>query len=488
MLFEVAGLCFTSGPGLSFSHDPWLVALSLVMAAFGSYTALDMTERQQNATGEAVWLWHCCAALALGGGIWAMHFIGMLASTLGVPVAYEPVRTVLSLVTAVGFVSLGLLMVNGGDRSLVRLGGAGVIVGLGVAAMHYLGMSALVVPGTVAYRPLPWALSVLIAIFAATAALWLSTRRQRLRERVAAALVMAVAIGGMHYAGMGAAVVTLDPLASSGQGIGSVPLAIIVTLGVFGVLMLAEVSVIADRRLSAAAIRESAALKLANIELEAARLQLEATQREIIRRLCSAGECRDDETAQHVVRMARMAHRLAERAGCGEDFADRLQEAAPLHDIGKIGVPDHVLLKPARLTPEEWVVMQGHARIGQRLLAGSGLPLLDLAAEIAGTHHEKWDGTGYPLGLQGEAIPLSGRIVAIADVFDALLSRRPYKQPWPLDQAVALLREQSGRHFDPRLVEVFLDDLPAVLAIRASLMDEDKPAGPDGTPHASMAI
>lgn len=273
--------------------------------------------------------------------------------------------------------------------------------------------------------------------------------------------------------------ITLDPLAPVNQGIGSVPLAIIVTLGVFGVLLLAEVSAIVDRRLSAAAVREAAALRLANVELQTVRLQLEATQREIIRRLCGAGECRDDETAQHVVRMAQMASRLASSAGYGEEFAERMREAAPLHDIGKIGVPDGVLLKPGRLTPEEWVVMQNHARIGQRLLAGSGLPLLELAAEIAGAHHEKWDGSGYPLGLRGEAIPLSGRIVAITDVFDALLSRRPYKQPWPLEEAVAFMRSQSGKHFDPRLLEIFLADLDAILEIRASLMDGEEPVRQD---------
>ena len=461
MSIELAGLCFTSASGLPLSHDHWLVALSYAVAAFASYSALDMAERMHRTAGIARVVWQGCAAAALGGGIWAMHFIAMLALTIDTPVAYDPVITLLSLVTSVAFVAIGFRIIQG-RRS---------------PAMHYLGMAAMVLPARIAYQPGLWSLSVAIAVAAATAGLWLSTRiHHRLRDRVLAALVMAVAVCGMHYTGMAALVVQVDPMlmpadGTLADGVSSGPLAAAVAIGTFGLLLLALVSTAADRRISAAAAREAAALRIANMELQAARLQLEATQREIIRRLCSAGEFRDNETGQHVARMAQIAHHLALSAGCAPGFAAQLLEAAPLHDIGKIGIPDHVLLKAGRLDAQEWMTMRQHAVIGQRLLGGSGLPLLDLAAEIAGTHHEKWDGTGYPAGLRGTDIPLSGRIVAIADVFDALLSARPYKEPWPLEAVVAHMREQASRHFDPDLVTVFLDRLDAMLEIRSRFVD-----------------
>ena len=481
MTIELAGLCFTSASGLPFSHEHWLVALSYAVAAFASYSALDMTERMHRTAGAARMLWQACAAAALGGGIWAMHFIGMLALTIALPVSYDPFRTLLSLVTPIAFVAVGFGIIQH-RRSRGAIVAAGGVVGMGVAVMHYLGMAAMVLPGRIAYSPGLWVLSVVIAVIAATAALWLSTRIHRPRERAIAALVMAVAVCGMHYTGMGALVVQFDPLqlAAVGdalaEGVSSAPLAVVVAVATFSLLLLALVSPAADRRIAAAAAaaaaREAAALRTANLELQATRLQLEATQREIIRRLCSAGEFRDNETGQHVARMAQIAHHLALAAGCTPIFAAQLLEAAPLHDIGKIGVPDHVLLKAGRLEAQEWAIMRQHATIGQRLLAGSGLPLLDLAAEIAGTHHETWDGSGYPAGLRGIDIPLSGRIVAIADVFDALLSRRPYKEPWPLEAVVAHLREQAGSHFDPDLVTVFLDNLDTMIAIRSRFLDE----------------
>ena len=477
MSIELAGLCFTSASGLPFSHDHWLVALSYAVAAFASYAALDMAERMHRTSGVARVLWQGCAAAALGGGIWAMHFIGMLALTIDTPIAYDPVKTLLSLVTSVAFVAVGFRIIQN-RRTMGAIAAAGIIVGLGVAAMHYLGMAAMVLPARVAYEPTLWALSVAIAAAAATAGLWLATRIHHLRERALAALVMAIAVCGMHYTGMAALVVQVDPTLVPttgwvGDGVSSGPLAAVVAVAAFGLLLLALVSTTADRRISAASAREAAALRVANLELQAARLQQEATQREIIRRLCSAGEFRDNETGQHVARMAQIASQLALAAGHPPAFAAQLLEAAPLHDIGKIGIPDHVLLKAGRLDTQEWMIMRQHATIGQRLLAGSGLPLLDLAAEIAGTHHEKWDGTGYPAGLRGTDIPLSGRIVAIADVFDALLSARPYKEPWPLDAVVAHMREQAGRHFDPDLVRVFLDKLDLMVAIRGRFIDEE---------------
>jgi putative two-component system response regulator len=199
--------------------------------------------------------------------------------------------------------------------------------------------------------------------------------------------------------------------------------------------------------------------------------ELEDTRMEVIRRLANAGEFRDNETGQHVVRMSYFAHHLALAAGLGEAEAAMIRDAAPLHDIGKIGIPDAILLKPGRLTPDEWVVMQRHAAIGGEILANSGFALLDLARIIAVTHHEKWDGSGYPARLRHEAIPVPGRIVAIADVFDALTSERPYKPGWPVEKAVAFIDEAAGRHFDPALVALFVRELPAILGIKDRFRD-----------------
>ncbi|WP_292910526.1 HD domain-containing phosphohydrolase [Niveispirillum sp.] len=199
--------------------------------------------------------------------------------------------------------------------------------------------------------------------------------------------------------------------------------------------------------------------------------ELERTRAEIITRLCSAGEFRDEDTGQHVTRIGRMAGLLASLAKLPPPLSAKIASAAPLHDIGKIGIPDRVLLKPGKLDEDEWAIMKGHARIGQQLLAGSGLPLLDLASEIAGTHHERWDGSGYPNGLAGTDIPVSGRIVAICDVFDALLSPRPYKRAWAVDDVVTYMREIAGAHLDPDLTRLFIDNLDRMLAIRAELAD-----------------
>jgi len=214
---------------------------------------------------------------------------------------------------------------------------------------------------------------------------------------------------------------------------------------------------------------------------------VEDTRKEVIRRLASAGEFRDNETGQHVVRMSHFAHRLAVGAGYDEADAEMLRDAAPLHDIGKVGIPDAILLKPGKLTPEEWTIMQRHAEIGGQILADSGFLLLDLARTIALTHHEKWDGSGYPARLRGEAIPLAGRIVAIADVFDALTSERPYKPAWPIDKAVALITDGAGHHFDPALVQLFTRELPALLEIRELFRDVDGAAAAGPAWAASVA-
>ena len=185
--------------------------------------------------------------------------------------------------------------------------------------------------------------------------------------------------------------------------------------------------------------------------------ELRETQLEVIRRLGAAVESRDHETGEHISRMSRLCHRLALAVGMDPTEAELLRHASAMHDIGKIGIPDRILGKPGRLDPEEWEVMKTHTTIGAHILAGSRVPLIRMAEEIALTHHERWDGSGYPNGLAGEAIPLVGRIASICDVFDALLSDRPYKSAWSLEAAVAEIGRQRGRQFDPRLVGPFLE-------------------------------
>lgn len=194
--------------------------------------------------------------------------------------------------------------------------------------------------------------------------------------------------------------------------------------------------------------------------------ELRATRLQIIQRLGMAAEYKDNETGLHVLRMSHYSRVLALAAGLGEALADELLHAAPMHDIGKIGVPDAILQKKGKLDAEEWAVMREHATIGARIIGDDSSSLLQMARTVAECHHEKWDGSGYPHGLAGEAIPLVARIVAIADVFDALTSVRPYKAAWPVDEAIAYLREQAGKHFDPALVTLFCAQLPAVLEIK----------------------
>lgn len=201
-------------------------------------------------------------------------------------------------------------------------------------------------------------------------------------------------------------------------------------------------------------------------QLEQAEKATRASRTETIERLAIAAEFHDEETGRHVVRMSRYCEVLA-RAACPDDeLCDSIREAGSLHDVGKIGIPDHVLLKPKALSPDERALMQKHAAIGHCILSGSESPLLKLAAEIALTHHEKVDGTGYPKGLVGEAIPLAGRIAAIADVFDALTSDRVYRRAYPLMEAIDIMKKETGRHFDKDLLAVFWRVLPEVLAIK----------------------
>jgi CHASE2 domain-containing sensor protein len=188
--------------------------------------------------------------------------------------------------------------------------------------------------------------------------------------------------------------------------------------------------------------------------------ELRETQLEVVRRLAQAAESRDGETGQHIERMSLLCERLALAAGMSATEAELLRHASALHDIGKIGIPDRVLLKPDKLDAEEWEIMKSHAELGANMLADSRTELLQVAEVVARTHHERWDGTGYPAGLAGEEIPLVGRICTIADVFDAFTSARPYKKAWTVAEALAEIRRQSGRQFDPRMVEAFLGLFP----------------------------
>jgi len=195
--------------------------------------------------------------------------------------------------------------------------------------------------------------------------------------------------------------------------------------------------------------------------------ELKATRLQIVQRLARAAEYRDNDTGQHVIRMSLYAYTLAIGYGLSEAVADDLLNASPMHDIGKIGIPDHILGKPGPLNAEEWETMRKHPMIGAEIIGEHTNSMLHMAREIALCHHEKWDGSGYPKGLSGEQIPIAARIVAVADVFDALTSRRPYKHAWPVEEALAHIRSQSGLHFDPALVDVLDRSLPRILEIKS---------------------
>lgn len=223
--------------------------------------------------------------------------------------------------------------------------------------------------------------------------------------------------------------------------------------------------------------------------------ELENSRREVIHCLARASEFRDNETGRHVLRVGKFAGLLAQELGFDEAAAEQLQLAATLHDVGKIGIPDSILLKPGKLEPEEYAVMQrhsgfgkkivsamdpseyaafvGHAEFGSVLIGECRSPILQLASTISLTHHEKWDGSGYPLGLSGEAIPIEGRITAVADVFDALSSRRPYKDAFPLEDCLPILEEGRGKHFDPAVLDAFNARLEEIVAVQVEFADAE---------------
>ncbi len=208
-------------------------------------------------------------------------------------------------------------------------------------------------------------------------------------------------------------------------------------------------------------------------EVRAATEEIHAREHEIIIRLSKAAEYRDPETGAHIVRMARYSGMIALRLGMPRELCEMIERAAPMHDVGKVSTPDHILLKPGRFEPAEWEIMKEHAENGYQILKDSASPLLQTAASIARSHHERYDGSGYPFGLAGENIPIAGRIVAVADVFDALTSRRPYKTAWTFQQAVDRLTSQRGLHFDPACVDAFLAGRDEALAVRAATPDDD---------------
>ena len=199
--------------------------------------------------------------------------------------------------------------------------------------------------------------------------------------------------------------------------------------------------------------------------------ELYDTRLDVIHRLARAAEFRDQETGMHVIRMSKYCEALAKEIGMSELQRELLFTASPLHDIGKIAIPDSILLKPGKLDPQEWEIMKTHTTIGSELLSASHSAFMKMAAQIALTHHEKWDGTGYPQGLKENQIPLVGRICGLCDVFDALTSSRPYKKAWSFEEALEEIKKEQAKHFDPALVKSFLNILPEIKRIKSQNED-----------------
>lgn len=199
--------------------------------------------------------------------------------------------------------------------------------------------------------------------------------------------------------------------------------------------------------------------------------ELDKAHIETIQHLSAAAEYKDDDTAAHIRRMSGYATLIAKHCGLSQKEIDFIRICSPMHDIGKIGIPDNILLKPAKLTAEEWIIMKTHTNIGNKILAQGDSEYMKMGAIIAMSHHEKWDGSGYPAGLAGEDIPLQGRICAIADVFDALTSKRPYKEPFTLEKSIEIMKEGHGTHFDPKMLDIFTNNLHEVRAIKEKYQD-----------------
>jgi putative two-component system response regulator len=206
-------------------------------------------------------------------------------------------------------------------------------------------------------------------------------------------------------------------------------------------------------------------------ELQEALLEVRSSEKGIISILSKMAEYRDNETSMHTLRVGEMSAFMATKFGWNEERVELMRLAAPMHDIGKVGIADSILLKPGKLEDDEFEIMKGHASIGYTILSQKKTPLLKLAAEIANTHHEKYDGSGYPSGLSVDEIPLSGAIVAVTDVFDALLSERPYKKAFSMEKTLSIIKEGQGSHFNPKVVDLFLDFLDEIIEIREKLKD-----------------
>lgn len=198
---------------------------------------------------------------------------------------------------------------------------------------------------------------------------------------------------------------------------------------------------------------------------------LDAAKVDIVNRLAIAADYRDTETSEHTLRVGAISSLLAKAKGYNEDYCHVLRKAAPMHDIGKIGIPDTILLKPGKLTDQEMEIMKTHTIIGEKMLSGSPSEILKMAQVIAITHHERWDGQGYPKGLAGLDIPIEGRIVILADIFDALTSERPYKQAWALDETIEFIKQQNGQIFDPEMVDLFLQNLTEINRVKEDYCD-----------------
>ncbi|MBD3421805.1 MAG: response regulator [Chitinivibrionales bacterium] len=213
-------------------------------------------------------------------------------------------------------------------------------------------------------------------------------------------------------------------------------------------------------------------------KLQAAHRELRNSYLDTINRLIIAAEYKDENTGRHVMRIGRYCALIAEKIGLQQQVINNIRFSASMHDIGKIGIPDHILLKPGRLTDEEWETMKKHSEIGAAILSEPKSEILRYAYHIALTHHEWWNGEGYPNGIQGDNIPLVGRIVKVVDTFDALTSARPYKQPYPVNVALKIISRERGRQFDPRLVDIFMNNIKGILAIKQQI---DQGALPDTT-------
>ncbi len=211
------------------------------------------------------------------------------------------------------------------------------------------------------------------------------------------------------------------------------------------------------------------ALNKTILELKAANNELKEAYLDTIHRLVLAAEFKDEDTGEHIMRMSRYSALIAEKLGLTDKEVQNILYAAPMHDVGKIGIPESILLKPGKLNNEEFETMKNHTTIGAKILVNSKAEILQLAQQIAAAHHEKWNGRGYPKGLSGEKIPLAGRIVALADTFDALTTRRPYKDPYPVEVACDILKKERGEHFDPDIVDVFLENIDEILTVKAEV-------------------